>query len=104
MSIEDGENLKIEDGELVRISSRRGTVIARALITERVKKGSTYMTYQWWVGACNELTSDHVDPITKTPEFKYCAIKVERIEDQQWAEQYVKDEYHKIRKQMRVRL
>lgn len=42
------------------------------------------MTYQWWVGACNELTRDNLDPISKTPETKYCAVKVEAIADQQW--------------------
>nr|VXZ83815.1 Formate dehydrogenase H [Klebsiella pneumoniae] len=46
------------------------------------------MTYQWWVGACNELTRDNLDPISKTPETKYCAVKVEAIADQQWAEHY----------------
>lgn len=103
MSIEDGKELGIEDQELVRISSRRGSIIARALITDRVKKGATYMTYQWWVGACNELTIDSFDPISKTPEYKYCAIKVEKIEDQDWAEQYVRDEYDNIRKKMNVK-
>ncbi len=102
LSVEDAEELNIKDQELIRISSRRGSVMARALVTERVKKGATYMTYQWWIGACNELTSDHVDPITKTPEFKYCAVKVERIKDQAWAEQHVRDEYDKLRKQMGV--
>lgn len=103
MSIEDSEKLNIEDQELVRVSSRRGSVVTRALITDRVKEGSTFMTYQWWIGSCNELTSDHVDPITKTPEYKYCAIKVEKIKDQAQAEQYIKDEYQKIRKQMRIK-
>ena len=103
MSLEDGRELRIEDQELVRISSRRGSIIARALITDRVKKGATYMTYQWWIGACNELTSDHMDPISKTPEYKYCAIKVEKIQDQACAEQYVRDEYDKLRKQMHVK-
>jgi formate dehydrogenase, alpha subunit, archaeal-type len=100
MNTEDGKGLKIRDQELVRISSRRGSVVARALLTDRVKKGATYMTYQWWIGACNELTLDNLDPISKTPEYKYCAVKVEKIEDQEWAEQYVRDEYAKIRKQM----
>jgi hypothetical protein len=50
--------------------------------------GAVYMTYQWWVGACNELTQDNLDPISKTPETKYCAVKVEAIADQRWAEQY----------------
>ncbi|MCH5138800.1 formate dehydrogenase subunit alpha, partial [Clostridiaceae bacterium UIB06] len=104
MSIEDGEDLGIVDEELVRISSRRGSVVARALITDRVKKGATYMTYQWWIGACNELTLDNLDPISKTPEYKYCAVKVEKIQDQQWAEQYVRDEYARIRKQMGVKM
>ncbi len=102
MSIEDSEKLGIEDEELVRVSSRRGSVMTRASVTDRVKKGSTFMTYQWWIGSCNELTIDSLDPISKTPEFKYCAIKVEKIHDQEKAEQYIKDEYTKIRKNMRV--
>lgn len=102
ISVEDAEDLGIESEELVRVTSRRGTIITRALVTERTKKGATYMTYQWWIGSCNELTSDYVDPITKTPEFKYCAIKVEKIEDQAKAEEYVEETYSNIRKQMRV--
>ncbi len=102
MSIEDGEKLGIESEELVRVSSRRGSVITRALVTDRVKTGSTFMTYQWWIGSCNELTIDHLDPVSKTPEYKYCAVKVEKIEDQALAEQYIKEEYEKIRKQMNV--
>jgi len=60
------------------------------------------MTYQWWIGACNELTNDSLDPISKTPEFKYCAVKVERIEDQKSAEEYIINEYENIRKKMRI--
>lgn len=102
ISIEDSEKLGICDEELVRVSSRRGSVVTRASVTDRVKKGSTFMTYQWWIGSCNELTIDSLDPISKTPEFKYCAIKVEKIYNQEKAEQYIKDEYTKIRKNMRV--
>lgn len=99
---EDATNLGIEDGELIRVSSRRGSVVTRALVTDRVNKGATYMTYQWWIGACNELTIANLDPISKTPEYKYCAIKIEKIEDQDKAEQFIKDEYTKIRKQMLI--
>ena len=60
------------------------------------------MTYQWWIGACNELTIDSLDPISKTPEFKYCAVKLEKIEDQKAAEENIKENYNKIKKQMRV--
>ena len=58
------------------------------------------MTYQWWVGACNELTIANLDPISKTPEYKYCAVKVEKIENQEWAEQQLKQEYEEIKSKM----
>lgn len=103
ISKEDAEELNIKDQELVRVSSRRGSIITRAAVAERVKKGATYMTYQWWVGACNELTIDSLDPISKTPEFKYCAVKLERIQDQEEAEKNVQDNYDSIKKQMRVK-
>lgn len=103
ISVEDAKNLNIEENELIRVSSRRGSVITRALVTDRVKKGATYMTYQWWIGACNELTIAKLDPISKTPEYKYCAVKVEKIENQQWAENYIKDEYEKIRERMMIK-
>jgi formate dehydrogenase major subunit len=102
ISTEDAKKLGIEEEKLIRVSSRRGSVITRALVTDRVKPGATYMTYQWWVGACNELTIANLDPISKTPEYKYCAVKVEKIEDQEWAEQFVRDEYKEIRRKMLV--
>ena len=97
----DAERLGIGDHELVWVSSRRGKVISRASVTERVNTGAVYMTYHWWVGACNELTIDYHDPISKTPEYKYCAVKVEKIHDQNWAEGYVQEQYGLLRAQMR---
>ncbi|OBR93747.1 formate dehydrogenase H [Clostridium ragsdalei P11] len=98
----DAKAKKIIDGELMRVSSRRGSVVARALVTERANKGAVYMTYQWWVGACNELTANNLDPVSKTPELKYCAVKVEAIEDQKEAEKFIKDQYASIKKKMNV--
>jgi formate dehydrogenase major subunit len=97
---EDADRFKIKDEQIMRISSRRGSVLARALVTERVNRGAVYMTYQWWIGACNELTSNNLDPVSKTPELKYCAVKIEAIEDQIEAERYVKEEYDKIKRKM----
>jgi formate dehydrogenase (hydrogenase) len=96
----DAGRLGIQDQELVWVSSRRGKVISRASMTDRVNTGAVYMTYQWWIGACNELTIHHLDPISKTPEYKYCAASVQKISDQEWAEGLVRMEYEKIRKQM----
>jgi formate dehydrogenase major subunit len=96
----DAGKLGVEDQELVWVKSRRGKVISRASVTDRVNHGAVYMTYQWWVGACNELTIHHLDPISKTPEYKYCAVAVQKIEDQPWAERYVVDEYSRWKAEM----
>ena len=102
INYKDAQKLNIKDKEIIRVSSRRGSVLTRALVTDRVQEGATYMTYQWWVGACNELTISSLDPISKTPEYKYCAIKVEKIDDQNYAEECVKNEYKDLRRKMGV--
>lgn len=101
MHPDDAKALGIADQQLVWVSSRRGKVISRANYNERVNKGVVYMTYQWWIGACNELTIEHLDPISKTPEFKYCAVKVEHIDDQSWAENHVQTEYSNLKARLR---
>lgn len=103
INYQDAQKLGITDNEIIRVSSRRGSVLTRALITDRVQEGATYMTYQWWVGACNELTISSLDPISKTPEYKYCAVKVEKIEDQNAAEECVRNAYKDLRIKMGVK-
>ena len=97
----DAKRLGIEDEELVWVNSRKGKVISRAKISDRPNKGAVYMTYQWWIGACNELVTENLSPITKTPEYKYCAVNVERIADRQAAERYVIEEYSKLKARLR---
>jgi formate dehydrogenase major subunit len=102
ISPEDCQALGIRDGELVRISSKRGSVISRCRRTERVKIGAVYMTYQWWIGACNELTISTLDPTSRTPEYKYCAAKVEKIPDQGAAWNEVANTYSDIKNYMGI--
>ncbi|MNS49269.1 Formate dehydrogenase H [compost metagenome] len=97
----DAARLGIEDEALVWVNSRKGRIITRAQVSDRPNKGAVYMTYQWWIGACNELVTENLSPITKTPEYKYCAVRVESIADQQSAEQYVIDEYTKLKARLR---
>jgi formate dehydrogenase major subunit len=96
----DAEKYGIKDQELIWVSSRRGRVMSRAKITDRANKGTVYMTYQWWIGACNELAVDAMDPISKTPEFKYAAAKVERTEDQRAAESLLVQNYKNLRQEL----
>ena len=98
---QDAERLGVTDRQLVWVSSRRGKVISRADVSERINQGAVYMTYQWWIGACNELTQDNLDPVSKTPETKYCAVKLEAIADQRWAENYAQTTYSAMKQRLR---
>jgi formate dehydrogenase major subunit len=102
MSPEQARELGVKEGEIVKVLSKRGHVYTRAKPTERVKTGAVYMTYQWWIGACNELTISSLDPTSRTPEYKYCAARIEKIPDQKWAEEEVKRLYADIRKRMHI--
>ncbi|MCL2529957.1 MAG: formate dehydrogenase subunit alpha, partial [Coriobacteriia bacterium] len=93
----DAEERGIKHDDLIWVFSRRGKVITRAMIDGRVNKGTIYMTYQWWVGKCNELTIHAVDPKANTPEDKYSACNIQIIDDQIWAEQYAQEAYMKIK-------
>ena len=97
----DAAQLGINNRQLVWVESRRGKVISRADVNERVNAGCVYMTYQWWIGACNELTQDNLDPISKTPETKYCAVRVSAINDQAWAEEYTQSTYQQMKTRLR---
>jgi formate dehydrogenase alpha subunit len=74
----DAAALKLSDGELARVTSRRGTVTARTAVTERSRPGTVFMTFHYREAAANILTNDALDPVAKIPEFKVCAVKIEK--------------------------
>ncbi len=74
----DGRALGIEDGEMVRVTSRRGEVVAKAQVVDRTDQGVVFMTFHFKEAAANLLTIAALDPVAKIPEFKVCAVKVER--------------------------
>ena len=73
----DANKLGIEDGQMVKVSSRRGKVTAKAKLTERSAAGSIFMNFHFHEAAVNLLTNPAMDPIGKIPEYKVCAVKVE---------------------------
>jgi predicted molibdopterin-dependent oxidoreductase YjgC len=79
LSPEDARRLGIEDGEPVRVSSRRGSVVAPAHIDGGMQAGTVFMTPHFQDDvATNLLTVDAYDPKSGTAEFKACAVRVER--------------------------
>ncbi len=76
----DAEKLGIEDGDWIRVSSRRGEVVARAHVFDRPRPGLVFMTFHFAEALGNVLTNAALDPIAKIPEYKVCAVKVEKLD------------------------
>jgi len=75
----DAERLQLNEGEPVRVSSRRGRIEIPIKITEKVKKGSVFIPFHFKEAAANVLTNPAVDPVAKIPEYKVCAVKIEKL-------------------------
>jgi formate dehydrogenase alpha subunit len=73
---QDASALGIEAGTRVRVSSRRGTVVARAAVTDRTPAGSVFLSFHYAEAAANLLTNAALDPASRIPEYKVCAVRV----------------------------
>ena len=73
----DAARAGIEEGKIIRISSRRGTVSVKAHVTDRAPEGTIFMNFHFKEAAANLLTNPALDPTGKIPEYKVCAVKVE---------------------------
>ncbi|MDN7023928.1 formate dehydrogenase subunit alpha [Methanoculleus sp. FWC-SCC1] len=75
----DAQDLGIKDGEVVKASTRRGSIEIPAKVTAEIKKGVTFIPFHYKEHPANALTNNALDPVAKIPEYKACAIKVEKI-------------------------
>ena len=71
--------LGIDDGEMVRVTSRRGQVTAKARVTDSAPAGTIAMTFHFAESPTNELTNPALDPVAKIPELKVAAVRVEKL-------------------------
>lgn len=74
----DAHRLEIKQGDLITVSSRRGTVDIRAQITKRVEEGSVFMPFHFIESCANILTNPAHDPVCKIPELKVCAVNIQK--------------------------
>ena len=74
----DASALGIADGETVKVISRRGEVVAKARVTGASPAGVISMSFHFAESPTNQLTSPALDPVSKIPELKVCAVRVER--------------------------
>lgn len=74
----DAKDLGINQGDKLEVSSRRGSIKVFADISERCDKGVVFIPFHYSEAAVNRLTNPALDPIAKIPEYKVCAVKVEK--------------------------
>jgi len=74
---EDAKALGVRDGEYIKVSTRRGSAVAKAWVTDRVPQKVVFGTFHYWEAGNNELTNaENLDPYSGIPEFKISAAKV----------------------------
>jgi formate dehydrogenase major subunit len=76
---EDASELGVDDGDRVRVTSPRGSIALRVRVGDREHRGAVFIPFHFREASANLLTTDTLDPDGKIPGFKFCAVRVERL-------------------------
>ncbi len=77
---EDAKALAVQGGTMVKVSSRRGAITLKAVVSRRPSKGVVFIPFHFKEAAANVLTSSTaLDPIAKIPAFKVSAVRIEKV-------------------------
>jgi formate dehydrogenase major subunit len=71
--------LGIANGETVKVISRRGEITAKARVGRKVSEGETWMPFHFPDSPVNVLTNAALDDFARIPEYKVCAVRVEKL-------------------------
>ncbi|MFH1490418.1 MAG: molybdopterin-dependent oxidoreductase, partial [Pseudomonadota bacterium] len=74
----DADAYRIKHGDLIRVASKRGDIKARASISEKAFPGTVFLPFHYAEAAANRLTNSALDPTAKIPEYKVCAVRIEK--------------------------
>ncbi|OLO40547.1 nitrite reductase [Alkalihalophilus pseudofirmus] len=78
---ETAEQYNIEDDVMVRIESKRGSVIVKSKVTDRIRKDTLFAPFHWGDTQCiNRVTNPALDPVCRMPEFKMSAVNISPIQ------------------------
>jgi assimilatory nitrate reductase catalytic subunit len=70
----------VTNGDVVRVTSRRGSMTLPAAVVETIRPDTVFIPYHWpGTRAANQLTQRALDPLSKIPEYKVSAVRVERV-------------------------
>jgi assimilatory nitrate reductase catalytic subunit len=76
---ETARGLRIAEGDCVVLTTRRGRAVVRARLSRDIRFDTLFVPFHWGgAGSANALTHGALDPVSKIPEFKVCAVKIEK--------------------------
>jgi formate dehydrogenase alpha subunit len=75
---QDAKKLGVKEGQLVNLSSRRGQIKLPTKFEDGLEEGVVFVPFHYVEAAANLLTNSALDPIAKIPEFKVCAVRMEK--------------------------
>ena len=78
ISPKDAALYGLQDGEMVEIASRRGQIQAKIQISTKAVSGTVFIPFHFAQAAANKLTNAVLDPVSKIPELKVCAVKLSK--------------------------
>ncbi|MEZ9016979.1 formate dehydrogenase subunit alpha [Vibrio lentus] len=79
ISVYDAEALGISNGQMLKVSTRRGEIEIAAFVTKRMQKGVVFIPFHFVESPVNRLTTTATDPHAKIPEFKVAAVRIDPI-------------------------
>jgi predicted molibdopterin-dependent oxidoreductase YjgC len=74
----DAARLDVRDGDVVCVRSRRGLIRVPAGVSDKVARGTVFLAFHFSEHPANALTIAALDPVAKIPEYKACAVSVEK--------------------------
>ncbi|MEW6068495.1 MAG: formate dehydrogenase subunit alpha [Nitrospirota bacterium] len=75
----DADSLSVKNMEKVKVTSRRGSIIVRAYVTDKTAEGVVFIPFHFKEAAANLLANPALDPDAKIPEYKVCAVNIEPV-------------------------
>ena len=79
LSAADAAKYAIASGDQVRVRTRRGQIIVKAQISPKAVPGTIFLPFHFAEASANKLTHAALDPVCKIPEYKVCAVQIEKV-------------------------
>jgi len=79
----DASTLGIQNGEAVRVTSRRASIVLRAHVTDKTNRGVVFIPFHFHEAAANLLTHDRLDPQAKIPEYKAAVVRLSKAREEE---------------------